>query len=184
MISLNSVHIDLGMVQTLVYNECDFKLSKLQRNLESINYGACSYNLNGHSIEHRVSRITPLKTGQFVAIWRRNKDGLTEPFDNSDGIDFMVITSRSRNNFGQFIFPKHVLANKGIISINGNAGKRGMRVYPPWDKVTSKQAEKTQRWQLKYFLPINVDNSTNLEFAKELFSDIIRSKTQLNKFAE
>lgn len=172
MISLNSVHIDLGMVQTLVYNECDFKLSKLQRNLESINYGACSYNLNGHSIEHRVSRITPLKTGQFVAIWKRNKKGFTEPFSITDSLEFMMITSRSGSDFGQFVFPKRVLAHKGIISGNGNIGKRGMRVYPPWDHTTSKQAEETQCWQIKYFLPISLNKPINLNFAKELFSDI------------
>jgi len=36
------------------------------------------------------------------------------------------------------------LADKSIISKNGKLGKRGIRVYPPWDMVTNKQAEKTQ----------------------------------------
>ncbi|MEB9620245.1 MepB family protein [Bacillus thuringiensis] len=26
-----------------------------------------------------------------------------------------------------------------------------MRVYPPWDKSTSRQAQKTQIWQLEFF---------------------------------
>jgi hypothetical protein len=38
-----------------------------------------------------------------------------------------------------------------IISTHLKEGKRGMRVYPPWDLPSSKQAKKTQQWQLPYF---------------------------------
>ena len=103
-----------------------------------------------------------------MTIWKRNKDGTTEPFDISDDIDFIIITSKCGCNFGQFIFPKSVLADKGIITNNGKEGKRGIRVYPPWDTVISKQAMKTQSWQTKYFLTIKNDNSTDLEIAKRL----------------
>jgi hypothetical protein len=74
---------------------------------------------------------------------------------------------------GQFIFPKTVLANKGIISKNGISGKRGIRVYPPWDVPNNKQAEKTQRWQLNYFLTIKTDGTTDLDLAKKLVVDIL-----------
>jgi hypothetical protein len=80
-----------------------------------------------------------------------------------------VITSKSGDNLGQFIFPKSVLADKGIISQNGKNGKRGIRVYPSWDTVTNKQAEKTQRWQTKYFVTIKSDNSAHLDFVKKIF---------------
>lgn len=166
---INSFHLDLKVVKELVYDKCGFDLADPKLNSESIEYGACSFGLNGRKIQHRVSKITPTKTGQFVTIWKRNKDGITEPFDISDDIDFIIITSKSGDNFGQFIFPKSVLADKGIITKNGKEGKRGIRVYPPWDIVTNKQAEKTQSWQTKYFLTIN-NNSIDFSLPKKLLA--------------
>jgi hypothetical protein len=160
---INSFHKDLKIVKELVYDKCGFELKDLKINAESVEYGACSFTLNGKVIQHRVSKITPTKTGQFVTIWKRNKEGITEPFDISDDLDFIIITSKSGGNFGQFIFPKSVLAEKGIISKIGKEGKRGIRVYPPWDVVTNKQAEKTQNWQIKYFFTIKNEHSTDLE---------------------
>ena len=165
---LNSIHNDLKIVKELVYDKCGFDLTDLKQNLESKEYGACSFVLNGKTIQQRISKITPTKTGQFVTIWKRNENGITEPFDNSDDFDFVIITARNDNNFGQFIFPKSVLADNGIITQNGKEGKRGIRVYPPWDIPTSKQAEKTQLWQTKYFYSISSD-SFDQDLVKKLF---------------
>ena len=165
---LNTIHYDLKLVKELVYEKCGFDLTNLKQNLEGTEYGACSFELNGHTIQYRVSKITPTKTGQFVTIWKRNKDGITEPFDILDDLDFIIITSKSGENFGQFIFPKSVLADKGIITSNGKEGKRGIRVYPPWDITTNKQAMKTQNWQSKYFLTIKGDNSTGFDLITKL----------------
>ena len=167
---LNSIHNDLKIVKELVYDKCGFDLTDLKQNLESKEYGACSFVLNGKTIQQRISKITPTKTGQFVTIWKRNENGITEPFDNSDDFDFVIITARNDNNFGQFIFPKSVLADNGIITQNGKEGKRGIRVYPPWDIVTNKQAMKTQNWQTKYFLIIKNDNKTDLDLATKLLT--------------
>ncbi|MCI0768095.1 MepB family protein [Bacillus sp. TL12] len=45
-----------------------------------------------------------------------------------------------------------------IISVSnkGQGDKRAIRVYPPWDKLTSRQNQKKQIWQLKCFLEIPV----------------------------
>ena len=169
---LNSIHSDLKVVKELVYDKCGFDLTNLKQNEESKEYGACTFVLNGKTIEQRISKITPTKTGQFVTIWKRNKDGITEPFDNEDNFDFIIITARNGENFGQFIFPKLVLADRGIITRNGKEGKRGIRVYPPWDIVTNKQAMKTQNWQTKYFLTIKNDNKTDLDLATKLLTKI------------
>ena len=169
---LNSIHNDLKIVKELVYDKCGFDLTDLKQNLESKEYGACSFVLNGKTIQQRISKITPTKTGQFVTIWKRNENGITAPFDNSDDFDFVIITARNDNNFGQFIFPKSVLADNGIITQNGKEGKRGIRVYPPWDIVTNKQAMKTQNWQTKYFLTIKNDNKTDLDLATKLLTKI------------
>ncbi|MDF3026034.1 MAG: hypothetical protein K0S23_341 [Fluviicola sp.] len=164
----NPAYSDLKMIKELVYDACGFELTKLTPNKESLEYTACSFELDGRRVEYRTSKITPTKTGQFVTIWKRNKEGITAPFDSSDGIDFIVITSKSNNHIGQFIFPATVLADKGILSLNGKGGKRGIRVYPPWDSVTSKQAEKTQSWQTKYFVSIQNDDQTGLDLARKL----------------
>ncbi|GIZ08556.1 MepB family protein [Flavobacterium sp. UMI-01] len=167
---LNSIYSDLKIAKELVYDKCDFEFKNLIQNSESKEYGACTFVLNGKRIEQRISKMTPTKTGQFVTIWKRNKKGITKPFDNTDPFDFVIITTRYNENFGQFIFPKSVLADKGIITQNSTEGKRGIRVYPPWDITTNKQAQKTQHWQTKYFLTIKNDNSTNLDLIKKLLA--------------
>lgn len=161
----------LKVVKEFVYDKCDINLSNLKQHSESQEYGACSFELNGKKIQQRISKITPTKIGQFVTLWKRNKDGITEPFDFTDSIDFIIIIAVSGTNFGQFIFPKHVLANKGVITQNGKEGKRGIRVYPPWDLPTNKQATKTQLWQTNYFLTIKKDRSTDLDLIKKLFTE-------------
>lgn len=164
----NRSYSDLEMVKELLYDTCGFDLANLKLKKESMEYGACSFELNGKKVEYRVSKITPSKTGQFVTIWKRNADGLTAPLDYSDGIDLILITSKNNSRIGQFIFPVSVLTDKGIISRNGKGGKRGIRVYPPWDKVTSKQAEKTQNWQTDYFVLIQNGTQADLDLARKL----------------
>jgi hypothetical protein len=90
----NSMHSDLEIVKELIYDKCGFDLTNLKQYSESIEYGACSFVLNGKTIEYRLSKITPTKIGQFVTIWKRNKDGIIEPFDILDDIDFIIITSK------------------------------------------------------------------------------------------
>lgn len=158
------------IVKEVVYDKCGFDLTNLQLNAESAEYGACSFQLNGKSMQYRVSKITPTKTGQFVTIWKRDEDGITAPFHISDDLDFILITSKSADQFGQFIFPKAVLVKNGIISTTNKQGKRGIRVYPPWDAPTNRLALQTQNWQSNYFFAIKNDDKTNLNLVKTLFS--------------
>ena len=165
-----SFQTDLQLAEKLLYNECGFQLQHLVWNSESANYGACSFELNNKLIQYRVANITPTKIGQFVAIWKRNSEGITAPFDVSDSLDFMIISVRDSENFGQFIFPKSVLVSHGIISQNEKGGKRGIRVYAPWDKPENKQAIKTQAWQVNYFVEIREKSHLDLEFVKKNLS--------------
>ena len=165
----NPLTSELLAIKELVYDNCNLEFSNLVIDSESEEYQACSFKLNSIEFIHRFSKITPTKTGQFVTIWKRNNKGITAPFDVSDNFDFIVITSKSDKNLGQFVFPKAVLLEKGIISKNNTSGKRGVRVYPPWDIPTSKQAKKTQSWQTKYFYSINKD-AFDIELVKKLFT--------------
>ncbi|WP_329804405.1 MepB family protein [Flavobacterium facile] len=165
----NPLTSELLQVKEFVYDKYNFEFSNLIIDSESEEYQACSFKLNSIEFIHRFSKITPTKIGQFVTIWKRNNEGITAPFDVSDNFDFIVITSKSDKNLGQFVFSKAVLLEKGIISNNNTSGKRGIRVYPPWDIPTSKQAEKTQLWQTKYFYSINKD-AFDIELVKKLFT--------------
>lgn len=155
------LHSHLNLVRELLYDRGGLSLTNFSIDPESGAYEACSFELNGHRIVHRFSKITPTKTGQFVTLWKR-KNGITTPFDVSDEFDFIVITSKNEDRLGQFIFPKAVLAHRGIISKTGKGGKRGIRVYPPWDIPVSKQAERTQAWQTKYFVESTAGTSQSI----------------------
>lgn len=170
---LNSFQADLKVFKNFVYERCDFELTNFQMDVESITYGACIFQLNERKIQYRISKITPLKIGQFVTIWKRNAQGMTEPFDIFDTIDFVIITTKNHNKIGQFIFPKSVLIDKGIFSTKNKLGKRGIRVYPTWDIPISVQAQKTQAWQLNYFLILENDFSTDLDQAHKLLTNKI-----------
>lgn len=153
-------------IKEQLYDACGICLANLK--VESADYAACTFLLNGKVIKHRASKITPKKVGQFVAIWKRNTAGITAPYDDSDNFDFMIITSQSHDRIGQFIFPKSVLVMNGVVSVDQKGGKRGMRVYPPWVAVTSKQAEKTQQWQVKYFVEVTENHTLNGIFLNSL----------------
>ncbi|PKB17498.1 MepB family protein [Flavobacterium sp. 5] len=151
-----------------IFSEIDnIKISQPIIELESIEYGACTFVLNNSNIRFRTAKITPTKTGQFVTLWKRINKGPIQPFDNTDPIDLFIISVRKENHFGLFIFPKAILIDKEIVS-DKKEGKRAIRVYPPWDITTSKQAQKTQNWQLEYFLEISQNQAFDLNRTKLL----------------
>ncbi|AWM14737.1 MepB family protein [Flavobacterium sediminis] len=158
----------LNKVKTEIYDTCGLQLSDLQTEPEGQEYDACRFELDGLKIISRTAKITPKKTGQFVTFWKRNKNGITEPFSENDPVDFFVIHVLKENKLGQFVFPKSVLKNQGILRTDKKDGKRGFRVYPVWDTANNKQAEKTQKWQLDYFFRIT--DTTELDRVKELYT--------------
>lgn len=166
-INPDSLPKELIIAKESIYDSCGFECTQPQQETESSDYDAFLFQLNQKHICYRLAKITPTKTGQFVTLWKRNKSGIIEPFDFSDAIDFVIVSVRKENLLGQFVFPKAVLLEKGIFSTAAKEGKRATRVYPPWDETTSKQAQKTQQWQLHYFHQITPD--LDLDKFKVLF---------------
>jgi len=162
------INDDFHTLQEHIYDICHFKYTYPELEKESIEYSASTFKLNGLRIKSRHSKITPKKSGQFVTLWKRNPEGVTAAHDILDPVDLFIIHSRKDKSFGQFIFPKSTLSQYGIVSNNNTIGKRGFRVYPPWDKAISKQAQKTQKWQLEFFLEIH-NEQTDLVRAKKLY---------------
>ena len=166
----NSIHPDLILSRDLIFNPCVLECSEPIAEKESAEYGAYSFTMNAMSVQFRVAKITPTKVGQFVTVWKRVGNGPIAPYDFTDDVDLVIIATRKDENFGHFVFPKAALCNHDIMSTNGVGGKRGIRVYPPWDTTTNPQAKKTQAWQLQYFLEINKDNSIDQARTKPLYT--------------
>ena len=162
---------DLLLTQTHVFDQCGFTYTKPIQEIESADYNACYFKLNDLHIRFRTAKITPTKVGQFVTLWKRQANIIIAPFDSSDLINIVIISVRKEQQFGQFVFPKSTLCKQGILTFNGKEGKRGFRVYAPWDLTTNKQAQKTQNWQLNYFLDISNTQSINLEKAIALYNN-------------
>jgi len=169
MTRLKKNHPALELIDELVFKPCGLTLSHVATELESKEYAACNFRLNGQNVKFRLAKITPAKVGQFVTIWKRNEKGITQPFDISDGFDLYIIAVRKEDQSGLFIFPTSVLHDKKILSGKTRDGKRGTRVYPAWDITLNKQAQKTQQWQLKYFVAITQAHSIDFEKVTSLF---------------
>ncbi|CAI1042067.1 MepB family protein [Serratia ficaria] len=128
-------------------------MSEPQREAESCEYGACQLEVEGKRALFRVANTTPTKLGQFVTIWKRPQvQDEIMPIDFDDGIEFVLVSVFDHTHRGIFIFNRHVLAKKGVMSVKGKEGKRAIRVYAPWVKPIVKQAITTQKWQLQHFV--------------------------------
>jgi hypothetical protein len=155
--------------QQNLYSSCNLLHENLIFEKESKEYQACNFTLHNYGIKFRQAKITPIKIGQFVTCWKRSQSQDSIPFDASDNFDFLIIGVHYNELAGQFIFPKSVLIKQKIISTDNIGGKRGIRVYPAWDKPNNKQAIKTQLWQLPFFFDITSKNIHPLHI-KNLFN--------------
>ncbi|RYJ37749.1 MepB domain containing protein [Flavobacterium anhuiense] len=162
--------LDLLLSKKVIFDKAGLQMTTFQKESESEEYSAFRFQLNNNNICYREAKITPTKIGQFVTLWKRNQSGIIEPFDYSDTIDFVIVTVRKDQNWGQFIFPKKTLLEKGIFSTQNKEGIRATRVYPPWDETTSKQAQKTQKWQLNYFFNFSDQSKIDLVELKNIFA--------------
>lgn len=158
-----------SMIQPL-FEICGFEYAPPESDAESSEYHACSFRVNGRSVRYRKGKITPTKVGQFITLWKRIGKNPIQPYDSRDDVDLLVVTVETKNRCGQFIFPKSALVKHGVFSVNGKGGKRALRVYSPWDKVESRQAQKTQNWQSDFFIEISKNKSLDVLKFKSLYS--------------
>lgn len=142
----------LAYVNEHLYARHNWTVSDVSNEPQNADYGAGVFLVNTTSVRFRVARTTPKKIGQFVAFWQKNEQQQNEAFTANDAPQLLVIHTTSGEQAGQFVFPKSVLVEKGILTTANKAGKMAMRVYPSWDVPTSKQAIATQKWQLPYFV--------------------------------
>jgi len=151
-------------VNEIITKVCDksgLEITNLEIEKESQEYEACRFELNGLKIISRTAKLTPKKAGQFVTFWKRNEKGPIEPFHDSDSFDCFIVNIKTEKGLGQFIFPKSVLIQRGIISTATKEGKRAFRVYTELDKNLNKTAERTRFWQQEFF--VSIHESTNFK---------------------
>ncbi len=164
-----SIPLDLITAIELAYEPNGLICMNFVKEGESQEYSAYVFDMNHLRIKYRTGKITSTKIGQFVTLWKRINDGEILPHDLSDPIDLFIVSVRDGEHFGQFVFPKHVLFEKGVVSKDGKGGKRAIRIYPPWDITESKQAKSTQAWQLEYFLEIPANGIIDANTLHSLF---------------
>lgn len=139
------------------------ELSKYTEDAESKAYEGCSFIVGQKTIIYRKAKQTPKKVGQFVTFWKREGTAPIAPFHIDDHFDSYIIYANSDTESGVFLFTKDLLRDKAIVSTAHKEGKRGFRVYPPWDTPTSKQAIATQKWQAPHFYKLaNASDLTRL----------------------
>ncbi|GAB3718569.1 MepB family protein [Flavobacterium koreense] len=160
---------ELEKTSSLVFEKLDLKIRNLIIEKESQEYCAAQLELKNSKIIFRKAKITPTKIGQFVTLWKRIDKKPIQPFSSEDNFDLVIINCETPNHFGQFVFPKTVLEEKGYLQSQSKKGKLGFRVYPSWDKTENKQAQRTQNWQLNYFIetPISILKAQSL-YSKNL----------------
>src|SRR5690348_2623887 len=104
--SENISNIGFFGVQKYIYEPLGWQCNNIQQEAESQEYGACFFEMNGKKIIFRVAKITPTKIGQFVTFWKRIGSGPIMPYDCADSFDFFVVTVKSKDRLGQFVFSK------------------------------------------------------------------------------
>jgi hypothetical protein len=168
---VNEFNEALLYVNKKYYEPNHFIIKAIQEEAQNSDYGAGTFHLNSKSVRFRVAKITPTKIGQFVAFWEKDGNHKNQAYSYDKATDLLVInTFTSKNNFGQFVFPKEVLVKQNILKTATTKGKMAIRVYPIWEKPTSKQAVETQKWQLEYFVELSDPNHLPIQELLRLYS--------------
>ncbi len=143
--------LELQLLQRTIWAPLDLEISDPLLDKEASEYMGCDFLVNGLHVKFRKARITPKKTGLFVTLWQRDSKGKTIPFHQNHSTELYIIMAQQSEKDGFFIFPKQALVLANILSTDHKEGKRGFRLYTPWDTTNNGQAMKTQQWQSNYF---------------------------------
>ncbi|WP_181578389.1 MepB family protein [Arthrobacter sp. AQ5-05] len=129
-------------------------------NPEARAYAGCSFVMAGTDgvgtrTVFRSAKVTPTKAGLFAPLWTRDENGATRPYSLADDVGNFVIAASVPAGYGYFTFSAADLADRGILATGDLPGKRGFRLYTPWDTGLNKSASATWAWQRAFFTIVN-----------------------------
>lgn len=125
--------------------------SKVIPEEQQSDYQAALAEIDGQLWRIRTARITPTKSGGFVAIWHRDVTGTTAPYKYEEGLRGVMVYIEEASSFGVFRFTQQQLEHLGIYASASAPGKRGFRVYPSWTVGRRGEAKKSQNSQMPAF---------------------------------
>lgn len=130
----------LALTKTLTYESLQLRLTDFENELESREYEACRFKINGLKVVCRTAKITPAKTGQFVTLWKRIAEGPIAPLDDHDAFELVLINVKKAISQVSSFFQKQCFV-KGASSRKNQRRTSGLSVSihpgtkPPADKL-------------------------------------------------
>lgn len=76
---MNKFHTTLAYINETLYAPAGFIADSIREEPQNAEYGAGTFQLGALSVRFRVAKITPTKTGQFVAMWEKMPSVKTRP---------------------------------------------------------------------------------------------------------
>ena len=131
-------------------------------------YEGVRFSIGCKTYRSRLAKRTPKKSGYFVVCWEKSPTGENQAYTYENSPDRLIISIIDGVRKGQFVFPKKILVEKGILKGPMSKGKMAFRVYPLWETNLNKTALATQRWQQPYFFEYSIDKYR--EKIKELYA--------------
>ena len=126
-----------------------------QEEYQNSEYESFSFSIGQYNFRNRLAKKTPTKKGYFVVFWEKDINKKNQAFDFKESPDFLIVNVIDNYYKGMFLFPKSELLKRKILRTPQTKGKMAMRVYPLWEHNLNITAEKTQKWQLDYFLDLS-----------------------------
>lgn len=150
----------LELIEKLVSNSEKHHMINLQEENQNKEYEGLTFNIAQHTFRSRLAKKTPKKKGYFVVFWEKDKDNKNQPYAFDEMSEKLIVSIIDGQLIGQFVFPKLLLLQKGILKSENDKGKMAMRVYPSWERELNPSARKTQKWQAAYFIDLSngIDN--------------------------
>ncbi len=152
----------------IIEKKLNLKTHDFETSSENINYSGSTYRVKEKKVISRLVKLTPKKKGYFVALWKRNNEGICIPYNVEDGFDLYVFNVSDEEKMGQFIFSVKVLESKKIVSSKSSKGKNGFRLYPPWETNLNKTALNAQKWQSNFFIDFT-DKYLDKDYVESLY---------------
>lgn len=159
--------ISLELVTNMIHQITNEKIEALHLEKQNSEYEGVTFKIGQFSYRSRLAKKTPNKKGYFVVFWEKDQYHHNTPFKFDGSPDKLIISIKDGLHSGQFIFPKSILVEKGVLSYERQVGKMAIRIYPDWVNELNSTAQRTQLWQLNYF--VNSDKSMSIDRIRSLY---------------